>query len=178
MFRLTTSTSDTLTEAQRAAIVALCVATHDDEAFRDLFAFVAPDTLHILAYDDAALVAHAMVGTRWVQPAPHPPLRTAYVDAVAVSPTAQGQGVGRRLMARLADEVAADYELACLESEEAWPFYERCGWERWRGPLAGRGAQGRVPTPDQEGIMILRLPATPPLDLDGSLSIEIEGRIW
>jgi hypothetical protein len=35
-----------------------------------------------------------------------------------------------------------------------------------------------IPTPDQDGVMILRLPRTPPLDLDGLLSIHVQGRIW
>ena len=39
--------------------------------------------------------------------------------------------------------------------------------------------QGLTPTPDQTGILILRLPPTPPLELDGTLSIECQpGRIW
>lgn len=74
--------------------------------------------------------------------------------------------------------VVADYEIACLETELTG-FYQRLGWERWRGPLGGRSDGGVIPTPEQEGIMILRLPATPRLDLDELLTIEAnEFRIW
>jgi len=48
----------------------------------------------------------------------------------------------------------------------------------WRGPLAGRRATELLPTPDQQGVMILRLAHTPPLDIDRLLVIEYDGRIW
>ena len=48
----------------------------------------------------------------------------------------------------------------------------------WRGPLAGRSEQGLVPTPEQTGIMVLRLSQTPALDLHSTLTIECQpGRI-
>jgi len=48
----------------------------------------------------------------------------------------------------------------------------------WRGPLAGRKGTELIPTPDQKGIMILRLTHTPPLDMLGSLTVQYDGRIW
>ncbi len=56
---------------------------------------------------------------------------------------------------------------------------ERLGWELWRGALAGLSGRTLIPTPDQDGIMILRLRGTPDFDLDGMLTIECDpGRIW
>ena len=52
------------------------------------------------------------------------------------------------------------------------------GWELWQGPLAGRRDSELLPTPEQTGIMILRLARTPPLDLGRSLVVEYDGRIW
>jgi len=58
-------------------------------------------------------------------------------------------------------------------------FYERLGWDLWRGPLAGRGENGLIPTPDQRGVMVHRLPRTPALDLETLLTIEPQpNRIW
>lgn len=58
-------------------------------------------------------------------------------------------------------------------------FYERLGWVRWRGPLAGRDGDRLIPTPDQSGVIVLRLSTTPPLDLDAQLTIECQpARIW
>ena len=104
-------------------------------------------------------------------------LRTAFVDAVSTLPEYQGRGYGSAAMRRLAAEIG-DYEIACLQTDRM-AFYERLGWEVWRGPLAGRGEQGLIPTPDQRGVMVFRLPQTPPLDLDGQLTIERQpNRIW
>jgi hypothetical protein len=45
--------------------------------------------------------------------------------------------------------------------------------------LSGRSDDGPIPTPDQRGVMILRLAGTPALDLDEGLSIERQpSRIW
>ncbi len=73
--------------------------------------------------------------------------------------------------------VLSDFEMACLQTERV-SFYARLGWEVWRGPLAGRRATELLPTPDQQGVMILRLAHTPPLDIDRLLVIEYAGRIW
>jgi aminoglycoside 2'-N-acetyltransferase I len=99
------------------------------------------------------------------------------VDAVATSPAYQRRGIGTAVMRRLASAVG-DFDIACLETDRT-AFYERLGWEEWRGPLAGRSEDGLIPTPDQTGVMILRLPRTPELDLDAPLTIEAHpARIW
>jgi aminoglycoside 2'-N-acetyltransferase I len=121
-------------------------------------------------------VGHAAVTPRRLQPEGLPLLRTAYVDAVSTLPAYQGQGIGGKVMRHLA-ALLTDFEIACLETERA-SFYARVGWEEWRGPLAGRRVNELLPTPDQKGIMILRLARTPPLNVDGSLTIEYDGRIW
>jgi aminoglycoside 2'-N-acetyltransferase I len=117
-----------------------------------------------------------VVTTRWLQPESLPLLKTAYVDAVATHPLYQGQGIGSAVMRHLA-AVIPEYEIACLETERV-SFYARLGWEAWRGALAGRKGTELMPTPEQKGIMVLRLARTPPLDLDGSLTVEYDGRIW
>ena len=123
------------------------------------------------------LVGHAVVTTRWLQAVDLPLLRTAYVDAVATSPAQQRQRIGSAVMSRLASAVS-DWDVACLETEHV-AFYERLGWEEWRGPLAGRSGEELIPTPDQRGVMVLRLPKTPELDLDTLLTIEATpARIW
>ncbi len=173
---ITTSRTQDLSEAERAAIVSMCTDAHQTD-FSPLFSFLPPDGLHILGYAEDRLVSHAVVTTRWLQPAALPLLKTAYVDAVATHPRYQGQGIGSAVMRHLASVIAEEYTIACLETERV-SFYARLGWEEWRGPLAGRQGTELIPTPDQTGIMILRLPRTPPLDLDSLLTIEVQGRIW
>jgi aminoglycoside 2'-N-acetyltransferase I len=168
--------TEDLSAATRASIIDVCIAAHQNDDFHNLFTYIPAGGIHALAYRGQELVGHAVATTRWLQPEGAPILRTAYIDAVSTLPAYQGQGIGSAVMRHLAS-LLADFEIACLETERV-SFYARLGWELWRGPLAGRKAHELLPTPDQTGIMILRLARTPPLDPDGSLTIEYDGRIW
>jgi aminoglycoside 2'-N-acetyltransferase I len=160
----------------RATIVELCTAAHQAD-FSRLFYYLPADGLHFIAYSDEQIVSHAVVTTRWLQPERRPVLRTAYVDTVATLPAYQGRGHGRAVMRELAASISA-YDIACLKTDRM-DFFERLGWERWRGPLAARSGNELIPTPDRQNIMILRLARTPPLDLERLLTIEMQaGRIW
>ena len=162
----------------RNAIIHVCVTAHQEEDFKNLFSYVPSGGWHFLALQGEQLVSHAMVTTRWLQPEGQPLLRTAYVDAVATLPAAQGRGHGSALMRYLAGKIGDEFVIGCLETDRV-EFYERLGWETWRGPLAGRSEQGLIPTPEQKGIMVLRLSQTPALNLDSTLTIECqEERIW
>jgi GNAT superfamily N-acetyltransferase len=168
-----------LSLSQRRAVIDLCVAAHDNVEFTRLFDhFITSGGRHFLARLGDDLVSHAVVTTRWAQPEGQPALRTAFVDAVSTMPAVQRRGYGSATMRRLAAEID-DYEIGCLQTDRA-TFYEPLGWELWRGALAGRRDDGTVvPTPHQRGVMVLRLARTPPLDLDGLLSIEYQpDRIW
>jgi aminoglycoside 2'-N-acetyltransferase I len=172
-----TKTED-LDETTRAAVIQVCVDAHHEEDFRNLFTYVPAGGWHFLAYQDELLVSHALVTTRWLQPEGFPPLKTAYIDAVATLPPYHGQGYGSAVMHQIAQAIDHDYVIACLETDKPG-FYERLGWQTWRGPLGGRSENGLVPTPEQRGIMVLLLPQTPSLDLDSLLTIECQtGRIW
>jgi aminoglycoside 2'-N-acetyltransferase I len=168
-----------LTTATRESIVSLCNGAwgHDPEhEFAGLFDLVT-DSMHVLAYENEVLVAHACWADRRLEPEGLPPLRTAYVDAVATEPVLQGRGIGSLVMQRFARE-AADYELNALSSERAPAFYERLNWERWRGPTGVRTAQGTQPTPD-DIVLILRTQTTPVLNLDaGLLADNRPGQPW
>ena len=74
-------------------------------------------------------------------------------------------------------EAIVDFDLGALCP--AIPLmYARLGWEFWCGPLFIRRADRLIPTPDED-VMILRLPRTPPLDLEAPLSVEWrEGELW
>ena len=169
---LATARTHELDEATRSAVVRVCTEAHDEPDFEHLFSYLPPDGLHVLATIRGDLVGHAVVTTRWLQPAGLPLLRTAYVDAVSTSPAHQARGVGSAVMrALIAAAIEDGYVVACLETD-ATGFYERLGWREWRGPLAGRSDDGLIPTPDQRGVMVLRLPKAPPLDFATSLTIE------
>ena len=174
---VTFARTEDLDAATRAAIIQVCIAAHQEEDFQHLFNYIPRGGRHFLAYRDETVVSHAVVTTRWLQPAELPILKTAYIDAVSTLPVYQGRGYGSAVMRCLAQNID-DYEIAGLETDRP-SFYTRLGWEVWRGPLAGRSEQGLMPTPEQKGIMILRLARTPALNLDDALTIECQaGRIW
>jgi aminoglycoside 2'-N-acetyltransferase I len=176
--RVETFKTEELDAETRDAIVNLCVSAHQEEDFQNLFSYVPSGGWHFLAFQGEHLVSHAMATTRWLQPEGHPLLKTAYIDAVATLPTAQGHGHGSILMRYLADKIDGEYLIGCLETDRV-EFYERLGWAVWRGPLAGRSEQGLVATPEQNGIMVLRLSQTPVLNLESMLTIECQNeRIW
>jgi aminoglycoside 2'-N-acetyltransferase I len=173
---VTSARTEELNAETRASIIHVCKTAHQEDDFTHLFSYIPSGGIHVLAYREHELVSHAVATTRWLQPEGLPLLRTAYVDAVATLPAYQGQGIGSTLMRHLAT-VISDFEIACLETERV-SFYAQLGWEVWRGQLAGRRATELLPTPDQKGIMILRLARTPPLDVESLLVIEYDRRIW
>jgi aminoglycoside 2'-N-acetyltransferase I len=173
---VTSARTEELNADTRASIIHVCRTAHQEDDFTHLFSYIPSGGIHVLAYREHELVSHAVATTRWLQPKGLPLLRAAYVDAVATLPAYQGQGIGSTLMRHLAT-VLSDFEMACLQTERV-SFYARLGWEVWRGPLAGRRATELLPTPDQKGVMILRLARTPPLDVESLLVIEYDGRIW
>lgn len=164
--------------ATRRTIIDVCNAAHETDAFERLFDhFIPSGGRHFLGRLDGRLVSHAVVTTRGAQSPPGPVLRTAFVDAVATLPAFQRRGSATAVMRRLGSEID-DHEIGCLQTDLIG-FYERMSWEHWRGPLAGRDENGLTLTPEQRGVMVLRLPSTPQLDLDSMLTIERQpDRIW
>jgi aminoglycoside 2'-N-acetyltransferase I len=174
---LSFSRTEELDADTRAEIIRLCVAAHQEPDFERLFSYIPSGGRHFMAYRGGELVSHAVVTTRWLHVGTEQRLRTAYVDAVATLPAYQRRGYGTGVLQLLATNLP-DYDMGCLQSDTP-EFYERLGWELWRGPLAVRTEEATIPTPDQRGIMVLRLDRTPALDLDGELTVESDGgRLW
>jgi aminoglycoside 2'-N-acetyltransferase I len=173
---ITVASTEDLDAATRAEIIRVCIAAHDEPDFERLFEYIPSGGRHFMAYHGRQLASHAVVTTRWLE-APGGCLKSGYVDAVATLPDYQGQGFGSAVMQALAQNLD-DYDIGCLQTDIP-EFYTRLGWELWRGPLAGRRGQEVIATPDQQGIMVLRVGRTPALDLDGDLTVDAqEGRIW
>ncbi len=173
---IVTARTEDLNESERQEITSVCIAAHNEPSFANLFNWVS-DGLHVVAKHAGTIIGHAMVTTRWVQPEGNPIMETAYIDAVSVSPEYHSKGVGTAVMQRIAESIDG-YQIACLETSRP-SFYEHLGWERWQGPKAGRRGSELIPTPDEQHVMILRLPKTPNLDLNGLLTIEDQiARIW
>jgi len=107
------------------------------------------------------------------------PVRTGYVEGVAVAPTHRRQGIGGQVMVEIERLIRAGYELGALgSSDEGLPFYRSRGWQTWRGRTFVRIAQGRVRTAEDEGAILI-YPSTFPHDLLADLTCESRpGEPW
>lgn len=134
---------------------------------------------HWLIEHGDRILCHAAVVARVLE-VDGSPVRTGYVEAVATLPARQRQGLGSQVMRAAGDHIGEAFELGAL-STGAHGFYERLGWERWRGPTSVRMPDGttRRTEDEDDGIMILRTARTPPLDLDAPISCEWRaGDVW
>lgn len=164
--------------SERAAIRALLDAAFAGEFADEDWAHALGGT-HAIVEVDGDIVAHASVVPRGLD-AGGRALLVGYVEAVGVLPARQGTGLGTAVMRALAPIIERDYEVGALSTGE-WHFYERLGWERWRGPTWVRFPDGRRErTPDDDdSLMILRTPLTPALDLSAPLACDARpGDVW
>jgi aminoglycoside 2'-N-acetyltransferase I len=135
--------------------------------------------VHAIGLEDGQIVSHGSVVQRDLHVGGRP-LRTGYLEAVAVIPGRQRAGLGTAIVRALDDEIRSGFEIGALDTG-TFAFYERLGWERWRGPTSVRAADGERRTPEEDGfVMVLRTPSTPAdLDLGAPLSCEWRpGDVW
>jgi aminoglycoside 2'-N-acetyltransferase I len=135
--------------------------------------------MHFLLEADGRIVTHAAVVERWLHVGERP-LRTGYVEAVATDPPHQGKGHGSEVMRAVGaylEEAGFDFAVLGTGSQ---PFYERLGWQVWRGPSFVRVDGREEPTPDEDGyIMFLATAVSPPLDPTAPISCEWRpGDVW
>ncbi|HTL83671.1 MAG TPA: hypothetical protein VL856_00700 [Acidimicrobiia bacterium] len=58
------SATEDLTAAQRSAVIAVCIAAHENDDFNNLFTYVAAGGRHFLGYHGSDLASHAFCGCR------------------------------------------------------------------------------------------------------------------
>jgi aminoglycoside 2'-N-acetyltransferase I len=134
--------------------------------------------VHFVLDLEGHVIAHASVVERELHIDGHP-LRTGYVEAVAVAPGHQGVGFGSAVMGDVTSYVRGAFELGALGTGRQ-RFYERLGWQVWMGPTSVRTADGLGRTPDEDGfILVLRTASSPPFDLTASISCDFRpGDVW
>jgi aminoglycoside 2'-N-acetyltransferase I len=166
--------TEELEEAEAAAISALCAAAFD-EPWEDAWDKVGPG-LHVYTSGAGGIFAHALIVDRrlYLGHEPDLALDVGYVEWVATRPDRQGQGHGTAVMREIGRIIGDEYVLGALATGSN-AFYERLGWETWRGPTSVRMPDGqRVRSPEEDGdVMILRTARTPgPLDLGGPIAVD------
>jgi len=161
--------ADQLSADERQQVIDLCTHAYDED-FAAIFVHH-PGSTHVIAQVNGQFVSHACWVVRGLQPAGLPILRTAYVEAVATHPDFHRRGIATQTMQALHTAIYG-FDLGGLSPNPGVAhWYQRLGWEDWQGPLALRTDDGLRATPG-ERVMILRLPATPHLDLTAQLSAE------
>jgi len=173
--------TDELTRAEVDAIRALMTVAFgadEDERFTDDDWEHSIGGVHFVLDDDAEIVGHASVVEREIHVGGRP-LRTGYVEAVAMAPARQRSGLGTRLMVDVGLLIRDRFELGVLGTG-SHHFYERLGWRTWAGPSFVRTAEGDRRTPDEDGdILVLVTPTSPVLDLDAPISCDWRpGDVW
>lgn len=163
--------SDQVDEATRRALRTLW-----DRAFADGFTPEDEDHayggVHVLARDAGLLVGHASAVPRRILFGDQGWRTVGYVEAVATEPGRQGEGIGRRVMQALQEEISSRWPLALLSTGRATGFYEQLGWERWHGLSCTQTPTGPVPDGEHGGLMVLRLDPSTVLDLSATLTCE------
>src|SRR4051812_48755202 len=124
----------------------------------------------VVVFDSEVPVAAAAVVPRELV-AGETSYAAGYVEGVASAPGHDRQGLGSAVTATVGDLVRNRYQLGAL-STSRHTFYERLGWERWRGSTYVRHGDARLErTPgEDDGLMVLRCAATEHLDLTASIS--------
>jgi aminoglycoside 2'-N-acetyltransferase I len=134
--------------------------------------------VHFVLDMDGKILAHAAVVERELH-AGGRPLRTGYVEAVATAPAHQRKGYGSAVMRPAGAHIRKHFELGALGTS-SHGFYERLGWETWRGPTYVRTSTGLQRTADEDGyILVLRTPRSPALVLTDPISCDWRpGDVW
>jgi aminoglycoside 2'-N-acetyltransferase I len=155
-------------------LTALCEAAFR-EPFAPVWERVGPG-IHVIGFEAGRVVSHAMIVDRriWLGHEPDQALDVGYVENVATWPEQHGRGHGTAVMREITRLIDEEYALGALATGSNG-FYERLGWETWRGPTYVRMLDGqRVRSAGEDGdVMILRTRRTPAdLDLTGPIAVD------
>ena len=134
--------------------------------------------MHALVHHHGALIAHAAVIQRRLIHDGRP-LRTGYIEGVAVREDWRGKGLGAALLDGAEQVIRGAYRLGALSpSESARQMYANRGWLPWRGPTSAITPSGVVRTPhDDQSLYVL--PIDVELDVEGELVCDWRaGDLW
>jgi aminoglycoside 2'-N-acetyltransferase I len=176
-FRIRIAPSEKLSSVLQTSLRTMLESAYDGDFSDDDWQH-ALGGVHVYQRSESGFVSHAALisrSIRWDDIT----LRAGYVEAVATSPTAQRQGLATAILHRINDWILTRYEFGVL-STSAHALYERLGWERWHGASYVDAPSGfRRTRDDDQGLMILRTPRTPPLSLHGTLVADWRGGdVW
>lgn len=124
---------------------------------------------HVVVAAGDGLIAHAAVVPRVIDVGKQR-FRAGYVEGVATDPARRGEGLGTRIMNEVAVLLHEAFELGVL-STGIPGFYERLGWQSWRGPTYVRHDAGLLRTEAEDGgVMVLPYGPSRGIDLTTRIS--------
>jgi aminoglycoside 2'-N-acetyltransferase I len=134
--------------------------------------------MHVLLWEGDELVGHASVTQRRLIYDGRP-LRTGYVEGLAVREGRRRRGHGRALMEPIERIVRGGYELGALSATDAGVgFYTALGWRLWEGWTYALTPSGVVRTEEDDGSVFV-LPVSVELDVTAELTCDWrEGDVW
>lgn len=109
--------------------------------------------VHVWVSEANQIISHGSIVERTLLCA-GTPLPVGYVEALATVSARRRQGHGAAVMRRMGELIRERYDLGAL-STGVHAFYERLGWERWRGPTFVAGADGLERTPDDDDSIMI-----------------------
>jgi aminoglycoside 2'-N-acetyltransferase I len=177
MSKMVTAWTRDLTDEALASTVTLLEAAFE-ESFESYWNDIGP-ARHFMVVSHGNLLAHACVVDRELHTQGHE-LKTGYVEGVATWPELQGRSHATTAMRAVNVFISENHQLGGL-STGGHAFYERLGWEPWRGPTYIRRVDGSLQRTgaDDGTVMVLRTPRTPPLDPSAPISAEWRpGELW
>jgi aminoglycoside 2'-N-acetyltransferase I len=134
--------------------------------------------VHVWQGEDGRIISHASLVERTLV-CSGISLRAGYVEAVATVAERRREGHGSAVMRRIGQVIQQRFELGAL-STGAPAFYEKLGWECWRGPTYVSAPAGLERTPEDDGgVMIVRTRGSANLHLDAAIICDWRhGDVW
>jgi aminoglycoside 2'-N-acetyltransferase I len=127
--------------------------------------------MHALVLEDGELIAHGSVIQRRLLHGGRP-LRTGYVEGVAVHADRRRQGLGATVMTELERIIRSGYHLGALGASPVGSLlYSVRGWQPWQGPSSAMTPDGITRTAKFDGAIYV-LPVSVPLDVTGELTCD------
>ena len=125
----------------------------------------------VVVLDGIVPVSHAAVVPRKLRVGDRE-VAAGYVEGVGTAPGRQREGLASLAMTEAGKLVRDRFEMGAL-STPVPGFYERLGWELWRGPAFVRDGTGLTRTPDEDGgILVLRFGPSLAFDLEAPIACE------
>lgn len=126
---------------------------------------------------DGNIISHASVIHRKLE-VPGQQLSAGYVEAVATRPEFQGKGLATAVLRVVAGFIDGRFQIGALSGDPN--FYEKHGWQRWKGMTwCRRGTEINRTAEEDGGILVLPTRSSPPLDPEGDIVVDWrEGDVW